>query len=99
WAGGQWYARFHKPGQLQLPLLLASALVTGSAAFVISNASFYLLSGVTPRFVWTEYLYHFVKYYPPYLSGMLFYVSIVVLAYFLFGAIRRTPRHTLEADS
>ena len=48
-----------------------------SSAFLISNGSFYLLSGRAPNASWAQYLDGVATYYPPYLSATLMYGVVI----------------------
>jgi len=72
---------------------LLGALLGGvSAAFLVSNGSFYLLSGYFSETSWTEYAARVAKYYPPYLSGTLLYVALAALVHALVAARARSSQ-------
>ncbi len=76
WLGGVWYARRHRLEWRTLAPLAGAVFAGVSAAFLISNASFYLLSGYFPEMSWTEYASRVVKYYPPYAVAAIAYIGV-----------------------
>lgn len=74
WFAGRWYATRHRQAWATLfPLLVALTLGT-LTAFLISNASFYLLSGRFNDMSWIEYGTRVAKYLPPYATSTFLYV-------------------------
>ena len=59
-----------------------------SAAFLISNGSFFLLSGKVGAVSWATYLQGVSMYYPPYVSSTLLYGLAIGLGIKIFHAIR-----------
>ena len=53
-----------------------AVLLGVSAAFLISNASFYFLSGYFPAMSWAEYASRVAKYFPPYASAAVAYIVL-----------------------
>lgn len=76
WFGGVWYARRHRIEWATLAPLFGAIFVGVSAAFLISNGSFYLLSGYFPEMSWTEYASRVAKYYPRYTLSTAAYVLL-----------------------
>lgn len=88
WLGGRLYRRLHRwEWRTLLPLGIV-VLTSLTAAFLISDGSFYLLSGYFPEFSWSEYASHFVKYYPYYLLGTSVYVALAALLHTGVRAVR-----------
>jgi len=77
-----------------IPVMLL-ALAT-SVSFVISNGSFYLLSGRIENFSWTGFVEQFVHYYPPYLASTLCYGLSGLLLARLFKLIPGSGSQTTE---
>lgn len=74
WLGGQWSARFsplHATGLIRRFVML---LAVTSLAFLISDTSFYLLSGRVAVASWAQYLDGVASYYPSYLLAAVMYV-------------------------
>jgi len=76
WFGGVWYARRHCMAWRTLAPFFGAVLLGVSVAFLISNASFYLLSGYFPAMSWTEYASRVAKYFPPYASAAVAYIAL-----------------------
>lgn len=76
WCAGLWYARRRGADWRTFAPLLGAFLAGVSAAFVLSNGSFYLFSGYFPDMNWMEYAARVAKYYPPYLWGAFIYVAL-----------------------
>ncbi len=72
WLGGKWCGRQTLSiagAASQIAVLAAST----STAFLLSNASFFLLSDKNTDGSWAHYVDGFARYYPPYLSSTLIY--------------------------
>ncbi len=74
WYGGRWLAERYELAWRGLIPLIGASIVATSAAFLISNASFYLLSGRFPDLSWMQYAERVARYYPPYMLDTLVYV-------------------------
>jgi len=92
WYAGVWYASRSRPDWRTFGPLLGALLGGVSAAFLVSNGSFYLLSGYFSETSWTEYAARVAKYYPPYLSGTLLYVALAALVHALVAARARSSQ-------
>ena len=81
WLGGRW-ARQHWQGAQfgGLVRLGASLLLSASACFLISNASFYWLSGRVATPSLTGWLANFLAWYPSFLAVPCVYVAVAMLA-------------------
>lgn len=75
WLAGRWYARSHRNTWHTLMPLATALLLSTGMAFLISNASFYWLSGRFPDMSWTEYAARVAQYFPPYLLSACIYVA------------------------
>lgn len=73
WQAGRYSARFTGLTSSQLALTVALATLATSAAFVISNGSFYLFSGRYAELGAADYVAAVARYYLPYLSSALIY--------------------------
>ncbi len=91
WFGGRWYAARHSLSMASLAPLTVALLVSGSAAFLVSNGSFYLFSGRYPDMNWGEYAQRVSMYYLPYMSGAIFYVVLAALAHIGVTRMAATP--------
>lgn len=92
WLAGRWCARRHEDGWRALPRLAVAVLAGTGGFFLISNGSFYLLSGYFPDLSWTEYAGSVTRYFPAYLMTTALYVGIAAClhaaAVALGGAVR-----------
>ncbi|CAC9531205.1 Optional hypothetical component of the B12 transporter BtuM [uncultured Gammaproteobacteria bacterium] len=75
---GRWSAKYATLRSRDLSRQFAYLLVAGSIAFLISNGSFYLLSGKFPELSVVQYMERVAKYYPAYISSTLMY-SLAIL--------------------
>ncbi|TAJ98545.1 MAG: hypothetical protein EPO39_17955 [Candidatus Manganitrophaceae bacterium] len=92
WGAGRWYARRHRSAAWTLMPLSLALFVGASAAFLISNAGFYLFSGYFGEMGFGPYAAAVAKYYPPYVVHAFFYVATAVCLHRLVGAIGRSKR-------
>ena len=76
WLAGAWYARRHLPEWQTLAPLAGAVFAGVSVAFLISNASFYLLSGYFPEMSWSEYALRVAKYFPRYAVAAFAYIGV-----------------------
>lgn len=83
WFGGVWYAQRHRMEWRMLAPFFGAVLLGVSAAFLISNASFYLLSGYFPAMSWAEYASRVAKYFPPYASAAVAYIVLAAALHVL----------------
>ncbi|HET7831709.1 MAG TPA: hypothetical protein VFK88_01970 [Gallionella sp.] len=86
WGAGRYYARIHQYTASSLGVFSAVSLGALSAAFVISNGSFYLFSGRHPNLSFAEYVARLAEYYPQYLTGGLLYLACAAALYAVFAA-------------
>ena len=88
WFAGRWYATRHRQAWATLVPLVAALTVGTLAAFLISNASFYLLSGRFTDLSWIEYSARVAKYLPSYATSTFLYVSFAAFLHALMAAVR-----------
>lgn len=94
WAAGRWYALIHRRRVSTLIPLCGALFISTSIAFLISNGSFYALSGRFPDMSWTEYATRVAQYYPPYLMSAFVYAVAAAFVYALLSTGRfGMPRH------
>lgn len=97
WLGGRWYARRHALAwAAAIPLVVALA-ASGSLAFLISNGSFYLLSGRFPDLSWTQYAERVARYYWPYLSTLFVYAGAIAFVHLLLATVAQTRAAKTES--
>jgi hypothetical protein len=78
WWAGRW-ARQRRNSEVSLSLHTVAALVVATtAAFLISNGSFFLFSGRVSGTGWTEYGLGIADYYPGYLGATLLYCGTIL---------------------
>jgi len=73
WFAGRFCERYKTLKLSELTTQFGILLLATSAAFAISNASFYLLSGKFADLTWLEYTTSISQYYSPYLTYTLVY--------------------------
>ncbi len=91
---GGWWARRHAALRVaDLPPMFGLAALGATAAFAVSNGSFYLYSGYFTDFSPASYFASTAKYYLPYLSAALAYIALCLAGVKLvrLGAARAAP--------
>ncbi|NOR81177.1 MAG: hypothetical protein GQ529_10160 [Methyloprofundus sp.] len=76
---GRWSAKYATFNSRDLSRQFIYLLVAASTAFLISNGSFYLLSGKFPELSLIQYAERVAKYYPAYISSTLIYSLTILL--------------------
>lgn len=94
WLGGRWFAVRQQNSWQSLALFGGVSLIATSVAFLISNASFFLLSGRYTEMSVAEYAGRVTQYYLPYLSGSLMYLALACVIYILLNGINRNTAGT-----
>lgn len=89
WYGGRWYAKQHQMSWRSLTPLLGIMFVATSAAFLISNGSFYLFSGRFQDMDWSGYALRVAHYYRPYVGSTVGYVALAGVLHVLWAASAR----------
>lgn len=84
WFAGRWFAPRHTLTGKNLLGVFAMVTVAGSVAFVVSNVSFFLLSGRYAEMSATEYASRVVQYFGSYVAVALMYVACAVVAHMVF---------------
>jgi hypothetical protein len=75
WLAGRYCSTFQTLKISELATSVGLVMLATSAAFIISNGSFYLFSGRFDDLTLIDYLVRVVQYYPSYLSGALIYAG------------------------
>ena len=88
WAAGRWFSARHDISLATLPSYAAAAFAGTGLCFLISNASFYTLSGYFPDMSWLDYASRVAKYFPHFALTTLSYVAAGALVH-LLEAYRR----------
>lgn len=89
WFGGSWFATRQQNTWRSLALFGGVSWLAATAAFLISNSSFFLLSGHYSELSVAEYAVSMAQYYPPYLSGSLMYLALATVIYILLNNLNR----------
>jgi hypothetical protein len=90
---GRFYVTRHSQAWRGLGLFSVIAFAATSAAFLISNFTFYAFSGRYAEMSTTQYLSSIAQYYLPYMASAAIYLAPAVLLYALF-TYRRDTRHS-----
>jgi hypothetical protein len=96
WSGGYLCYKYYERTPTFLALLALIAFASSSLGYLISNGSFYLLSGHTPDPSWTGYWANMTKYFSPYVSIACAYIAGAALVHMAVSAFtdsqaRRQP--------
>lgn len=86
WLGGVYCAKFKKLTGSELYAQFVVLFLATTAAFLISNGSFFLLSGRYPNADFATYLSRVAMYYPPYLTATLIYGLVIGAGIKIFHA-------------
>lgn len=76
WFAGSYCVRFKNLSASEIALSIGVSALATTAAFMISNGSFYLLSGRPVELSWAQYIDTVVQYYPSYAGSALCYVVL-----------------------
>jgi len=90
WLAGHWLASRPQKSLGDLTMFGGASCLAISVAFVISNGSFYFLSGRYTEMNLSEYAEYVARYYPPYLSGSLMYLTLAVGVYILLSSLHKS---------
>ncbi len=74
WLAGRFCSTIQSIKIAELAKSTGLLILATSAAFAISNGSFYLFSGRYADVSWAEYFLRVTQYYPPYVGSALIYV-------------------------
>ena len=97
WLGGRWFAAQQKSDWKGLALFAGVSWLTSSVAFLISNGAFYLLSGRFTEMNVAEYAARVAKYYTPYVSSSLMYLSLAAIIYIAVTQLTKTSADTAQS--
>jgi len=90
WLGGRWFATQQKNSWNSLALFGGVSWLATTVAFLISNGSFFLLSGRFTDMSLAEYAARVARYYPSYLGGSLMYLVLAAVAYILLNILNKS---------
>jgi len=91
WCAGCYCSAFKSLKVTKLAMQFSVIALATSAAFTISNGSFYLLSDRYVDLSWGQYFSLAAQYYPPYVSYALIYM---VLGYGIMKLLKSLPALT-----
>jgi hypothetical protein len=88
WFGGRWYANRYRFEWHTLMPLSIGVLVAAAVCELFSSGGFYFLSGRFAEPTFAEFGARLLKYFPPYLQALTFYVGIAVVVHTVFALAR-----------
>ena len=94
WLGGRWMRSNYISGWKMLPRLVTVVLVSAAVAFLISNGSFYLLSGKFGEMSFGGYISQLFRYFPYFLAITAGYVAVFAA---VFVVVEMLVRHDGES--
>ena len=96
WLGGRWFAAHQQNNLRGLALFGGVSWLATTVAFLISNGSFYLLSGRFTDMSVTEYATRVAKYYPSYLGSSLMYLALAAIIYASLSHLNKTSSSSTQ---
>jgi hypothetical protein len=93
WFVGRWFALRHTLEGKGLVLLAFLAWAANSFAFLLSNASFYWVSGRVNEMTMAEYASRVSAYYVSYVSMSMLYIACAVGIHILFTVLSKNKAH------
>ncbi len=88
WLAGRWFAGRYRFARSALAPLVASVLAGAIFCELFSSGGFYFFSGRFAETSLAEFGARLVRYVPPSLAGMAFYVLLAAIVHAALGAIR-----------
>lgn len=89
WFGGRYYATRYQFSLRSLAELSGVAVVATTAAFLISNASFYVFADYFGKMSAAQYSAQVAQYFLPYLQTVLLYLSAAVMLHIVAVQVTR----------
>jgi hypothetical protein len=96
WYGGRWFAARQQMKWANLGTLAAAVWGSTTVAFLISNASYYLLSDLFVKLSPVQYAARVAQYYPQYLACTMLYLACAALLHVLLVNLSNTTDHSSE---
>ncbi|MGR8998128.1 MAG: hypothetical protein ACU88J_03660 [Gammaproteobacteria bacterium] len=87
WFAGRYWSAFKAMNIVELAKSAGLLILATSAAFVISNGSFYLFSGRYADLSWGQYFSRIAQYYPSYVGAALIYAVAGLAIVKLFNLV------------
>jgi hypothetical protein len=84
WIAGRWYARRHRFALSTLIPLATSVLLGAAVCEIISSGGFYFFSGRFAETSLVEFGVRLVKYFPPSLESLVFWMGIAIVVHIVF---------------
>lgn len=89
WFGGRFYATRYRFSLRSLTEFAGIAFAAATAAFLISNISFYLFAGYFADVSVAQYAMQLIQYFPQYMQGAFLYLILAVLLHIVAVHISR----------
>ncbi len=100
WLAGRFYATRYLLSLRSLTEFAAITFVATAIAFLISNASFYLLAGYVEKMSAAQYAAQVGQYFPPYVSSVFLYlITAAVLRWGARKVVRVAATHRENQNS
>ena len=100
WLAGRFYATRYRFSLRSLAEFTAIAFAATAVAFLISNASFYLLAGYFEKMSAAQYVTQVAQYFPPYLRSMFLYlIAVAGLHWGALQVVRDAATHRENQNS
>jgi len=96
WYAGRWFAARQQMKWANVGGLAVMAWGSTTVAFLISNVSYYLLSGSFADMGLMQYAVRIAKYYPQYLSCTMLYLACVAALHVLLVNSGKNTDHSAE---
>ncbi|MGR9086368.1 MAG: hypothetical protein ACU841_04755 [Gammaproteobacteria bacterium] len=93
WSAGRYCSKFELKTGSEWALCLGLLSLATTAAFIVSNGSFYLFSGRHDALEWGRYIAQTAGYFLPYAGAALGYSVVIYAAAMLLG-----PRSGMQAE-
>jgi hypothetical protein len=94
WLTGRYCSRYTVFDFIGLSLNFGMLILSTTAAFIISNGSFYLFSERFDSLSWSQYIAGGIPFYPPYVGSTLLYAAVgFALIKFLISMPALQARH------
>ncbi|CAG1023451.1 hypothetical protein DOJK_02360 [Patescibacteria group bacterium] len=93
WFGGSYCSKFIDLKMNEMGISTGILALAASGSFLISNGSFYLLSGRYTDLSWAQYIDRVMQYYPPHTATTLCYGVLGLIIIKLFKAIPALTQH------
>lgn len=91
WLGGQWFHRHRTSNAKGACLLGLSLLISASACYLISNASFYWLGDRVSLPTWTGWINNVAAWYWPFVRVPFIHVSVIAAIHLIILQLRDSP--------